>query len=129
MRVDELVEKLKEEPKEYRDVILKVYGELKGDWRHVFTMIVTLTSLFTTVIPLIKTFLWRIVAFMLCVIVEVFLGREILNIEKNLDELCNIMVSDNMDEHTKNALKRLLPLFIYVALCLFFMGIVILMGW
>lgn len=84
VRVDELIERLKEEPKECRDVILEVYGELKGDWRHVFTMIVALTSLFTAVIPLIKTFLWRIAAFMLCVMVEVFLGREILNIDKEL---------------------------------------------
>jgi len=124
-----LIEKLEEAPKERREAILKVYGELKRGSRRVFTIALALASLFTATTPLIKTFLQKVIIFMLCVMAEVSLGRELLNIEKSLDELRNIISWDNIDKHAKSALKRVSPLFIYVALCSFLTGIAILMGW
>jgi len=51
-----LIEKPEEAPKERREAILKVYGELKRGSRRVFTVALALASLFTATTPLIRRF-------------------------------------------------------------------------
>ena len=54
---------------------------------------------------------------------------EYLKVEKLLDKLHDIMISDNMDEHTKNALRKAVPLIIYFILGLIYMMIITIMSW
>ena len=54
---------------------------------------------------------------------------EYLKVEKLLDKLHDIMISDNMDEHTKNALRKAVPLIIYFILGLIYMIIITIMSW
>lgn len=127
MKVGELIRRLEEKPK--MNVVLTVYSELKSDARFLFTTIIALISLFITITSFMRIFYLRLITVGICFTTVVIVLYEYLKVEKLLDKLHDIMISDNMDEHTKNALRRATPLIVYFILGLIYMIIITIMGW
>ena len=85
MRIEELIEKLKGKPKEYKSLIVEVYKELKSDLRQ--TLI----------------FLYGIALF-----------DRLRHLESLLEEVRELLIGgNNMDEETKKFLKEYWLLLLY----------------
>ena len=126
MKVEELIRKLEKKPK--INVVLTVYSELKSDARYLFTTIIALISLFITITSFMKAFHLRLITIGICFTTVMLMLFGYLKVEKLLDKLHDIMISDNMDKHTKNALRKALPLITYFILGLIYMIIAAIMS-
>lgn len=54
MRIEELIGKLKEKPKEYETVILKVYDEVVGNLRQIILLIYGIPTLIAIIVSLLR---------------------------------------------------------------------------
>jgi len=132
MRVDELIEKLKEKPRECRDAMLTIYRELKGDLRHNASLSLATSGLFLSFVTLIKAYLHEItygivlgLGLMLLASITVF---KYVKMSRLIRELHGIMCEDDsMDRETIEAVKDSLWLIISVSVLFICAFIILLM--
>ena len=115
MRVDELIEELKE--KERKDAILTVYGELKSDLRQTLILMYGVPALVSTLAALLKGTLFLPLALSIVLLLSLLLFMRHSKLERLLERVGEILTeSDPMDEETKRWLKENWLLILYTIL-------------
>ena len=115
MRIDELIEKLKE--KERKDAILTVYRELKSDLRQTLILMYGIPALVSTLAALLKGTLFLPLALSIVLLLSLLLFLKHSKLERLLERVREILVeSDPMDEETKRWLKENWLLILYTIL-------------
>ena len=115
MRIDELIEKLKE--KERKDAILTVYRELKSDLRQTLILMYGVPALVSTLAALLKGTLFLPLALSIVLLLSLLLFMRHSKLERLLERVGEILTeSDPMDEETKRWLKENWLLILYTIL-------------